>query len=83
MPLPPEPIITRWGTWIEAVIFTSHNYEGIKSVFERLNDDLSVCVLTCKELLSLDSIKNDLTFIQVHFSGVVCAIKNLEDLILL
>jgi len=77
-PLPPEPIITRWGTWIEAVIFTSHNYEGIKSVFERLNDDLSVCVLTCKELLSLDSIKNDLTFIQVHFSGLVYAIKNLE-----
>jgi Protein of unknown function (DUF 659) len=78
VPLPPEPIITRWGTWIEAVIFTSHNYEGIKSVFGRLNDDLSACVLTCKELLSLESVKNDLTFIQIHFSGLVYAIKKLE-----
>jgi len=51
--LPPEPIITRWGTWIEAVIFTSKNYVGIKAVFERLNDDSSSCVQTCKELISL------------------------------
>lgn len=78
VPLPPEPIITRWGTWIEAVIFISQNYEGIKSVFERLNDDSSACVQTCNELLILNSIKNDLTFIQVHFSGLVYAIKNLE-----
>jgi len=46
VPLLPEPIITRWGTWIGAVIFTSQNFEGIKSVFESLNDD-SACVQTC------------------------------------
>lgn len=77
VPLPPEPIITRWGTWIGAVIFTSQNFEGIKSVFESLNDD-SACVQTCKELLNLNSVKNDLTFIQVHFSNLVRAITNLE-----
>jgi len=75
VPLPPEPIITRWGTWISAVIFTSQNFEGIKSVFESLNDD-SACVQTCKELLNLNSVKNDLTFIQVHFSNLVRAIIN-------
>lgn len=25
-PLPPEPVITRWGTWIEAALFYSNNF---------------------------------------------------------
>lgn len=33
---------------IEAVIFTSYNYEDIKSVFVKLNDDFSACVLRVK-----------------------------------
>lgn len=30
--LPPEPIITRWGTWIKAAAFYANNFEGIKQV---------------------------------------------------
>lgn len=30
--LPPEPIITRWGTWLSAACFYSDNYEKIKQV---------------------------------------------------
>jgi hypothetical protein len=44
LPLPPEPVITRWGTWIEAVIFNVNNYEGIKIVIEKLDNDLSASV---------------------------------------
>jgi hypothetical protein len=36
LPLPPKPVITRWGIWIEAVIFNANNYESIKSVIELL-----------------------------------------------
>lgn len=28
--LPPEPIITRWGTWLKAVLFYSENFEAVK-----------------------------------------------------
>lgn len=27
IPLPPQPIITRWGTWIEAAIYYAKYYE--------------------------------------------------------
>lgn len=30
--LPPEPIITRWGTWLSAACFYSDNFEAIKQV---------------------------------------------------
>lgn len=30
--LPPEPVLTRWGTWLEAVIFYQANFSAIKTV---------------------------------------------------
>ncbi|KAL4153986.1 hypothetical protein QTP88_001819 [Uroleucon formosanum] len=79
LPLPPEPVITRWGTWIEAVIFNTNNYEGIKSVIEKLDNDSSASVDNCKKIFKLPTVKNDLTFIKINFSGLIRAITNLED----
>jgi hypothetical protein len=31
-PLSPEPVPTRWGTWIEAVNFCSEHFETVKSL---------------------------------------------------
>lgn len=31
-PLPPEPILTRWGTWLQAAIFYANNFDKIKEV---------------------------------------------------
>ena len=30
--LVPRPVITRWGTWIEAAIFYATNFESVKAV---------------------------------------------------
>uniref|UniRef100_A0A915DTZ2 DUF659 domain-containing protein n=1 Tax=Ditylenchus dipsaci TaxID=166011 RepID=A0A915DTZ2_9BILA len=32
LPLPPAPILTRWGTWIEAAVYYSKNFDQIKAV---------------------------------------------------
>lgn len=32
IPLPPQPILTRWGTWLDAAIFYAENFEKIKEV---------------------------------------------------
>jgi hypothetical protein len=77
--MPPEPVITRWDTWIEAVIFNANNYEGIKTVIENLDNDLSASIESCKKMFNLPIVKNDLAFIKINFSGLVQAIKNLED----
>lgn len=31
-PLPPEPILTRWGTWLEAALFYADNLTDIRDV---------------------------------------------------
>jgi hypothetical protein len=30
--LPPEPVLTRWGTWLEAAVFYQENFTTIKDV---------------------------------------------------
>jgi hypothetical protein len=32
MPLPPQPILTRWGTWLQAAMFYSEHFDSIKEV---------------------------------------------------
>lgn len=77
LPLPPEPVITRWGTWIEAVVFNANNYEG-QTVIEKL-DGSSASVEICKKMFNSLTVKNDLAFIKTNFSGFLKAIKNVED----
>jgi len=42
--LPPVPIITRWGTWIEATFYYSDNFTNIQNIFFKLNPDDAVSI---------------------------------------
>jgi len=63
IPLPPEPVLTRWGTWLEAVVFNASHFEGLKSVITRLDPDSSASIKKCSDIIKIKSVKNDLTFI--------------------
>ncbi|KAJ4445649.1 hypothetical protein ANN_12332 [Periplaneta americana] len=39
VPLPPEPILTRWGTWLQAVEYYSKHLEEIKNFVLKLGED--------------------------------------------
>ena len=36
VPLPPEPVLIRWGTWIDAALFYAKNFEKVKNVVSQL-----------------------------------------------
>jgi len=42
--LPPEPIISRWGTWLSAVLYYSNNFEKIKNVVLNLDSDAAIAI---------------------------------------
>ena len=29
IPLPPEPVLTRWGTWLDAALYYAENFENV------------------------------------------------------
>jgi hypothetical protein len=43
-PLPPEPVPTRRGTWIEAVNFCSEHLETVKSIVAKFPSESAVLV---------------------------------------
>lgn len=44
--LPPEPILTRWGTWIEAATFCADNFEQLKIIIIEMQQCLPTPVIS-------------------------------------
>lgn len=60
-PLPPEPVITRWGTWLQAAAYYCDNFSVIEDVISKLDiDDDSE---NAKNLIKTTSLKNNLVYI--------------------
>lgn len=78
VPLPPEPVVTRWGTWIEAVLFYNENFEAIKGVVNDFDSAESMTVCQSKEAFNDSSIKKNMAVICTHFSYIPASIKKLE-----
>jgi hypothetical protein len=38
-PLPPTPVITRWGTWLDATVYYGENFEIFCSVVNEFDVD--------------------------------------------
>lgn len=75
--LPPEPIITRWGTWLEAAIFYADNFEGIKNVILEITADC-IALENCKKIVTSTELPQNLLYIKSNYSFVSSSIRKLE-----
>lgn len=75
--LPPEPVLTRWGTWLTAVSFHADNFKAITSVIERLDED-SAAITKAKETARDPQLGQELAFIKTNFGTIPKAIESLE-----
>jgi hypothetical protein len=48
--LPPEPILTRWGTWIKTASYYSENVEQIKLIINNFDDNDAVSIKNSKKV---------------------------------
>lgn len=78
IPLPPEPIATRWCTWLSAVLYYSKHFNFIKEIFDQLNEKEADAIGATKELLKNKRIKTNLAFISTNFCTLINSIKKLE-----
>lgn len=76
--LPPEPILTRWGTWISAAEYYAANYEHVTHVLDLLPDDGSVALTSARQLVTNPSLSVQLAQITAHFGVLAETIKQLE-----
>ncbi|KAL4152654.1 hypothetical protein QTP88_000487 [Uroleucon formosanum] len=62
--LPPEPILTRWGTWLEAAIYYCENFQIICSVINALDENDADSIKKVKLCLLKPGLENNLAYIK-------------------
>lgn len=77
VPLPPEPVVTRWGTWLTAASYYVQHFEGFKKVVADLEDD-SAAVVSAKETINNTNLFPQLTFIASNFGNLPKVIEKLQ-----
>lgn len=77
-PLPPSPIITRWGTWLKAAIYYSEHFKTIKKVVNMLDSDDAVAIEKVKKIISDTNVQSNLIFIHTNYGFLSLAITRLE-----
>lgn len=77
-PLPPSPIITRWGTWIEACIFYYNHFDHFKNFILQLPND-AISIRQCKNILETSDLFKELQFINDKFTHLTTTIKFFQN----
>lgn len=79
LPLPPQPIITRWGTWLEAALYYSKNLGKIEDVISKLDCESAAAIFQAQNLLENPNLKNNLAFISCNCAHIASTITHLES----
>lgn len=76
--LPPEPIITRWGTWLSAAEYYSDNFNSIQKIIDELEAD-SESVKHAKRIFEdTDKLRSQLCKIKQHYVFLIGSIDKLQ-----
>jgi hypothetical protein len=78
IPLPPEPVLTRWGTWLDAAVYYANNFDAFKLVVLEFPDSASKSIKDCKIVLKLAELKQNLAFIKTNYGFISQVITSLE-----
>jgi hypothetical protein len=75
---PPQPVLTRWGTWLQAASYYSENLTVIKFVISKLDSEDAVAIRNAKKVMDNPSLQTDLAYVAANFSYIPILIKKLE-----
>ncbi|KAE9529999.1 hypothetical protein AGLY_011461 [Aphis glycines] len=78
IPMPPQPILIRWGTWLSAAIYYCENYQLIKSIVMKFDKEDAVAIENAQKLLNDTNLELNLTFIKANYGNLPKYITTLE-----
>lgn len=78
VPLPPSPVVTRWGTWIEACNYYCENIKVVKKIIDTFDSSDAASINLAQELLSDSELAGKLLYIKSNFGFLPGAITCLE-----
>jgi hypothetical protein len=76
--LPPEPVITRWGAWINAAAYYCENIQAVRHINGLLDQKDAVSIEKAKKCLDKSNLDNNLAYIKSIFSILSVDIDKLQ-----
>lgn len=59
--LPPQPILIRWGTWINAATYYADNFENVQEIIASLDTEDAVFIQDEKNAMAKKGVQESLT----------------------
>lgn len=78
IPTPPQPIHTRWGTWIDAAIYYATYFEQINQFLDGCDPEEAQSIKNAQDVIVKPNIKKDLAFIKTNFSCLSATIIKIQ-----
>lgn len=77
-PTPPQPIHTRWGTWIDAAIYYADHFDEINRFLSQCDAEEAESIKSAQIVIAKPNIKKDLAFIKCNFACLSVAITKIQ-----
>lgn len=71
-------MLTRWGTWLQAVSYYCQYFKEIYNILQHLDSSDAVSIREAKILVSDPSVEMNLTFIHANYGFLPSTITQLE-----
>lgn len=78
VPLPPQPVTTRWGEWLKAATYYHDHFDEVQAVIERLEPDAAT-VNRAQQLWENPNLEEEFNFIHTHYHTITDTITQLEE----
>lgn len=78
IPLPPQPVTTRWGTWINAACYYEDHFESVVNVISMLKPEDASSIKDLQELIKDSSLKRDILSINPQYGFLSDLITKLQ-----
>ena len=75
--LPPEPVVTQWGNWINAALYYSKNLPEVKEIVKSWSGD-GVLVKNAKSSVNNETVAIQLLNISLHYADIPRIIGKIE-----
>lgn len=76
--LPPEPVITRWGTWLSAAVYYCDHFSEVKPVIDAFDSDDAESIGLAQQAFDNEDVEAELAYIKSNFASLVSATVKLE-----
>lgn len=77
-PTPPQPIPTRWGTWIDAAVYYATYFGQIKDFLDHCDPEEAQSIENAQNVIAKPNIKKDLAFIKANFDCLTVAVTKIQ-----